>query len=325
MIKCLELCDENNLKTIAFPSIGTGNLKFPSSEVAEIMVNTIQEYFERNPSQISHVHIILYSGNKSSCEAFYKMYEELCGAPRFQSSQTEHQICDQDSLHGYSDSKPVAEINGDPSHHNGNKLFIRVLGADQESVQASLKSINEMVDERFITKTDNFKDLPLINEKSWRKIFDRALSLDVEVTRLGDKETTITGDKNDVGKIYEMVFKTLLLCNQQEKLSQKVQWKVKESFYREATEYDLETNYELEQYYMKYVEDADYNVCEICFNSQTVHVDFELMKQTSSVTDDYRVIRDCSKGISLHCTKNEISYNQTDAGKTYFLHFFSGG
>ena len=280
-------------------------MKFPSSEVAEIMINTIQEYFERNPSQISRVHIVTYSGNKSSCEAFDKMYEKLCGAPRFQSSQTEHQICDQDSLHGYSDSKPVAEINGDPSHHikdNGNKLYIRVLGADQESVQASLKSINEMVDERFITKTYNFEDLPLITEKSWRKISDRALSLDVEVTRLGDKEITITGDKNDVGKIYEMVSETLLLCNQQEKLSQKVQWKVKESFFREATEYDLETNYELEQSYMKYVEDADYNVCKICFNSQTVHVNFEFMKQTSSsVSDDcttYRVVRDCSKGIS---------------------------
>lgn len=49
---CLKLADENNLNSIAFCCISTGEFHFPNDEAAKIAINTVEEYKQKTGSKI---------------------------------------------------------------------------------------------------------------------------------------------------------------------------------------------------------------------------------------------------------------------------------
>lgn len=49
---CLELAEQNKIKSIAFCCISTGEFHFPNKRAAEIAVETAQNYFQQNQSKI---------------------------------------------------------------------------------------------------------------------------------------------------------------------------------------------------------------------------------------------------------------------------------
>jgi O-acetyl-ADP-ribose deacetylase len=59
---------EKNLKTVAFPAIGTGVGGFPMRNCAQIMVDTVSEFLQNKNSSIQRVYFILF--DKESFEAF---------------------------------------------------------------------------------------------------------------------------------------------------------------------------------------------------------------------------------------------------------------
>jgi O-acetyl-ADP-ribose deacetylase (regulator of RNase III) len=50
--QCLKIADENNLKSIAFCCISTGEFHFPNRLAAEIAINTVKTYKEETNSDI---------------------------------------------------------------------------------------------------------------------------------------------------------------------------------------------------------------------------------------------------------------------------------
>lgn len=49
---CLELADENNVKSIAFCCISTGVFMFPNQRAAEIAVETVKDYLDETGGDI---------------------------------------------------------------------------------------------------------------------------------------------------------------------------------------------------------------------------------------------------------------------------------
>lgn len=56
----LKLAAENNIKTIAFPSISTGIYSFPVERAAKIAVGTVEKYLEENPNVFDMVMWVLF-------------------------------------------------------------------------------------------------------------------------------------------------------------------------------------------------------------------------------------------------------------------------
>lgn len=56
----LQLAVENNIRTIAFPSISTGVYSFPADKAAKIAVATVREFLEENPDKIDLVKWVLF-------------------------------------------------------------------------------------------------------------------------------------------------------------------------------------------------------------------------------------------------------------------------
>lgn len=70
---CLELAEKNDIKSIAFCCISTGEFRFPNEEAAKIAVNTVREYRKSKKSRIE----VIFNVFK---EIDYKIYRGLLGA-----------------------------------------------------------------------------------------------------------------------------------------------------------------------------------------------------------------------------------------------------
>ncbi len=58
--RSMEVAADNNLKTIAFPSISTGAYHYPLAEAAKVALKTVSEQLKRFP-QIEKVYFVLFS------------------------------------------------------------------------------------------------------------------------------------------------------------------------------------------------------------------------------------------------------------------------
>lgn len=59
----LQLAEEKNIRTIAFPSIATGSYHFPIDLAAPIAIKTVQDYVEQHPKAFDEIIFVLYSDN----------------------------------------------------------------------------------------------------------------------------------------------------------------------------------------------------------------------------------------------------------------------
>jgi poly [ADP-ribose] polymerase 10/14/15 len=73
-------CDECGASTIVFPAIGTGNLRFPVDTAADIMVDEVCNYLERNKCKsLSSVYFIIFMENmyRTFCDELEKRKQEV--------------------------------------------------------------------------------------------------------------------------------------------------------------------------------------------------------------------------------------------------------
>lgn len=70
---CLELAEQNNLKSIAFCCISTGEFRFPNDKAAEIAIQTVKDYKKKTQSKIE----VIFNVFK---ELDYNIYRELLRA-----------------------------------------------------------------------------------------------------------------------------------------------------------------------------------------------------------------------------------------------------
>ena len=70
----LRIAAQRNVKTIAFPAVGTGIAGFPMRECAEILLREVVEHLKR-PTSIEKVHFVLY--DDAALHAFEQVWSEL--------------------------------------------------------------------------------------------------------------------------------------------------------------------------------------------------------------------------------------------------------
>ena len=69
---CLEIAEANNLNSIAFCCISTGEFHFPNRAAAEIAIDTVREYKQNNQSNIEVIFNVFKDED-------YEIYRELLG------------------------------------------------------------------------------------------------------------------------------------------------------------------------------------------------------------------------------------------------------
>lgn len=71
-VSCLELAEKNNIKSVAFCCISTGEFRFPNDKAAETAVETVYRYKKLNESGVE----VIFNVFK---ETDYEIYRKLLG------------------------------------------------------------------------------------------------------------------------------------------------------------------------------------------------------------------------------------------------------
>lgn len=71
----MRLAVENNIRTIAFPSISTGVYRFPVDKAAKIAVSTVKQFLDENLGKIDKVTWVLF--DKNTFDVYNKEIELL--------------------------------------------------------------------------------------------------------------------------------------------------------------------------------------------------------------------------------------------------------
>ena len=72
---CMELAVENDVRTIAFPSISTGVYGYPLDQAAEVAIKTVKEFCDENPDKIDVVKWVLFDDR--TLAAYEKAFEKI--------------------------------------------------------------------------------------------------------------------------------------------------------------------------------------------------------------------------------------------------------
>ncbi|CAH1781382.1 unnamed protein product [Owenia fusiformis] len=76
--KCLEIASSYNVKSMAFPALGTGKLGIPGDVAAFMMYDGIKRFFEEKPkSSIKTINVVVYHKDHSTINAFRAKKDEL--------------------------------------------------------------------------------------------------------------------------------------------------------------------------------------------------------------------------------------------------------
>ena len=80
-VRSLELARDEELRTIAFPSISTGAFGFPTDEAALIALNTFVRFIRENPDAFDEIRMVLFSEDDfdSYTDAFDEVARTMMG------------------------------------------------------------------------------------------------------------------------------------------------------------------------------------------------------------------------------------------------------
>ena len=145
MNKCMKECDRRGASTIVFPAIGTGNLGFPITTAAHVMVDEVCNYLQRNKCKsLSMVHFIIFMENmyRTFCDELETrkptqypvqkgIWHLLCGAMKQRWTKIEVQCQD-------------SEVSLTQPSEDERKLTIALKG-DRVKVQKLIQEIHQLV------------------------------------------------------------------------------------------------------------------------------------------------------------------------------------
>jgi poly [ADP-ribose] polymerase 10/14/15 len=69
--KCLTGASDKRYTSLVFPALGTGQLRYPSEEMAQVMLETIDGFQKSHPSTtLRDIRIVIYHLDSSNIKAF---------------------------------------------------------------------------------------------------------------------------------------------------------------------------------------------------------------------------------------------------------------
>lgn len=76
--KCLEMTENLSLNSIAFPAIGTGNLGFPKTVFAELIISEVLKFSSNNqPTALQEVCFVLHPSDHGNIQAFSDEFDKI--------------------------------------------------------------------------------------------------------------------------------------------------------------------------------------------------------------------------------------------------------
>ena len=282
MVQCLQQCSQLGLKSIAIPSIGAGNLKYPDTVVAQCLLDETLRYLEGNHGKTSLqlVHFVVFM-------------------PRtFQAFENRHRIL----VSGHLEEEEWVSI---PSNLNlaiDATVVLTIYGITEQSVEMAEKNLRSIIDTHIVSEPiddPRICQLPMQTVESLRKVaIDHQVDFDIDQEK-ALHTINLRGFQSDVLAVKDKVHDALAAVSKEETKADAadavyatIRW-TRLLSKEEMDDYDPLTNYEIEQAHRKKQEEYKYET-----DAEKFVVDFTAMQETDCITSEVTEIkrRDLMKG-----------------------------
>ena len=289
---CLVKAEQLQYKTIAFPAIGTGLLKFPNTEAAKGFLAGIKQFSLTNPQHVKQVRIVIL--NEAIYDEFLTAIQpnDIGSTPRQadavskivaganasdaqlasepESEDLTHKIDKETGPLSSSSPGSSTEIVNVPNLHVAPQTGIKLLicGFDEGKVAGATKELNRLIAEN--CKEDEIQDetIRAFKPAECQDIIKECEASSVEYTI--ETETgriQLRGNVNDVSKIKSNIYGTIhrVMSRRTEERDkerqhqfevdtcyQSVHWQYKKAGTAKFEDYDREISYAIEQAFQQY-------------------------------------------------------------------------
>ncbi|XP_046856473.1 protein mono-ADP-ribosyltransferase PARP9-like isoform X2 [Xenia sp. Carnegie-2017] len=194
---CIAKSESQNFHSIAFPAIGTGNLKFTRSEVVKVFFEAVTSYFTVNPqSKVNNVRFVAYGGDIKTVDAFFGAVEEM--KPILSATKTNISSHDlgfpgqsqSTFLESFTPRSATTSENPDGSLEvkfpkvkdpEASGLSVKILFDDMKLVESAWSDFLKRMEENIIEHTIRNETIKKIGESEKKKISEVERNFDVTI------------------------------------------------------------------------------------------------------------------------------------------------
>ncbi|XP_043929617.1 protein mono-ADP-ribosyltransferase PARP9-like [Protopterus annectens] len=298
---CLEYAKDDKISSISFPAIGTGNLGFPKSEVAKVMIEEVISFAKLSRNFKLEVYFVLFPGDSSTVKAFEKEMQNAKTQLKTEThyAEAKYKDCKYFSeeviIYSYYEMDEGERIKADKSDSVG--LVIELCGEDNETLQEAQAWIKRtlLVDRHSYVINNNH--IFYLGMKEQKKLQNIQATYGISLEEfLSDTEAhlEVKGHPFSVHRAFLEIER--LLCFVQEEYAVKHERELLQSLVQwmyadhksNVTDYDSEANMIIEKAFLKKEKSVEVNVRDV---QHIVH--FIAKNAVNSQQQNFRIKRQC--------------------------------
>ncbi|XP_063069030.1 protein mono-ADP-ribosyltransferase PARP14-like [Engraulis encrasicolus] len=182
--KVLQLCQASNIKSVAFPALGTGAASLGAAQVAQAMVEAISNFAVDRPKAVMLVHIVIFQAKmlpdfEGSLKKFKKV-KPTAAAPAVAAPAA---------------AAVPASV---PASVPFPIMSVEVYSTSANDLQQVEKMLNDLLSEECYTQEVTSKHLALFSEQDMKAMVALGQTKEVQILQSGHDKLTVSGKKDDV-------------------------------------------------------------------------------------------------------------------------------
>ncbi|XP_063070156.1 protein mono-ADP-ribosyltransferase PARP14-like [Engraulis encrasicolus] len=204
--KVLQLCEASNIKSVAFPALGTGAGNLGATQVAQAMVEAISNFTVDRPKAVKLVHIVIFQAKMlpdfvGSLKKFKKVKPTAAAAAAANTSIASsfvHGLRRMLARTTAPASPPPAVPANVPASVPFPIMSVEVYSTSANDLQRVEKMLNDLLSEECYTQEVTSKHLALFSEQDMKAMVARGQKKEVQILQSGHDKLTVSGKKDDV-------------------------------------------------------------------------------------------------------------------------------
>jgi len=314
---CLKHAEMLEFSSIALPAIGTGMSGYKLDDATHSICSSVIAFGQSNPIHVKRVRIIVFQSGMLY-QSFKGKFLEVVNKPalwkRVTSAVSSWFYGDsnvEESVTKRTPPSPPQPVKPAPIISENSVLLIQIYAEDDSKVKKTEDRLHRLIDEQFTDENFTEEGISKFTNKQKEDLIKKAKQKHVEITIEIGKDINcikLRGDHNDVADLkaeVEQVLGEIRAAESKQKEAKLLHNKVKWSWVNddgEYEEYDVLTNYHIEEAYKKNKEKP------FTYGTEDTREKFDFRKMEAS--DDlsvYRIKRISIEEILKQCMCNHLS------------------
>ena len=280
IVNCLQLAESNNIRSISFPAVGTGNLGMDARDCAELLLKSVEKFSQQNPTSVELVRIVIFQ--QDMLDDFRSVMKARSGEERHRENWVYKTVKKVVSYLPFgSDRKEISQAEMESITSADVKISLRIFAGNKLHIDGANKEIREMMDEHCKRQVIEKPAIKSLSEDHERRIRMAGLKHGTEVViEKAVSRIEILGDLADIlqvtGQIHDIldeIKEDERRRDQEEMLAKTVEWEFEES--GKFRKYPKEINFRIETAYKEGKSQVPFT-----FEQDSYRIDFVKMEES---------------------------------------------